>query len=146
MKTNTYDGAICGSRGNYGILFPDFMGCVSAGDTLEKVIAMGHEALELHIEGMSEDNENIPAPRRYTLAEVVALLDDDPADPLNENWVTIVPITVEIAEREDNVVLDLPLSLARDIDEVAADRRRFIIEATRREILRVKRAAGKIAA
>ena len=146
MKTKTYDGAICGTPGSYGILFPDFMGCISAGDTLEKVTAMGHEALEFHIEGMMEDDEAIPEPRRYTLGEVSALIDDDPNDPLDESWVAIVPITVRIAEPQDDVVLDLPLSLARDIDEFAADRRRFIIEAARREILRLKRAAGKIAA
>lgn len=146
MKTKTYDGAICGTAGSYGILFPDFMGCISAGDTLEKVTAMGHEALEFHIEGMIEDDELIPEPRRYTLAEVAALIDDDPNDPLDESWVAIVPITVKIAEPQDDVVLDLPSSLARDIDEVAADRRRFVIEASRREILRLKLASGKIAA
>ena len=34
----------------YGITFPDVPGCFSAGDTLEELIAMSHEALELHLE------------------------------------------------------------------------------------------------
>ena len=32
-----------------GISFPDFPGCISAGDSIEDVIALGGEALALHI-------------------------------------------------------------------------------------------------
>jgi predicted RNase H-like HicB family nuclease len=47
---------------DYGVSFPDLPGCVSAGSTLDEAIAMAKEALALHIEGLLEDNENIPAP------------------------------------------------------------------------------------
>src|SRR5262245_40080201 len=47
---------------DYGVSFPDLPGCVTAGATLDEAIAMAKEALALHIEGMLEDNENIPAP------------------------------------------------------------------------------------
>lgn len=146
MKTRIYDGAICGKPGSYGIVFPEFMGCISAGDTLDKVSAMGHEALQFHIEGMLEDGEPVPEPRRYTIEQVAADMDDDPDDPLDETWVAIVPVTVNVAEPQDDVALELPPSLARDVDEFAADRRRFIIDATRRELLRLKLADRKDAA
>ena len=46
----------------YGVTFPDFDGCVSAGDTLEEAVKMAHEALEFHIEGMVTAGEEIPEP------------------------------------------------------------------------------------
>jgi len=47
---------------DYGVSFPDLPGCVTAGATLDEAIAMAKEALALHIEGLLEDNESIPAP------------------------------------------------------------------------------------
>jgi predicted RNase H-like HicB family nuclease len=47
---------------DFGISFPDFPGCISAGSTLEEVMAMGREALTFHMEGMAEDHQPIPAP------------------------------------------------------------------------------------
>jgi len=45
---------------DWGISFPDFPGCVSAGETIEEALAMGAEALQFHIDGMAEDGEDIP--------------------------------------------------------------------------------------
>jgi predicted RNase H-like HicB family nuclease len=47
---------------DYGVDFPDFPGCVTAGGTLEEACAMAAEALALHIEGMMEDGDLIPVP------------------------------------------------------------------------------------
>ena len=44
---------------DYGISFPDFPGCVSAGATLDEARTMGEEALALHVRGMIEDGEAI---------------------------------------------------------------------------------------
>ncbi len=48
--------------GTYSIDFPDLPGCVSAGDNLEEAYQMAKEALSLHLYGMLEDNESLPAP------------------------------------------------------------------------------------
>ena len=50
---------------DYGIIFPDFLGCVSAGSTIEELKIMAKEALEFHIEGMIEDGEEIPEPSKF---------------------------------------------------------------------------------
>ena len=42
-------------KSDFGVDFPDFPGCVSAGSTTEEAARMAREALELHIEGMLED-------------------------------------------------------------------------------------------
>ena len=47
---------------DFGVSFPDFPGCITAGRTLEDAHRMAAEALSLHIEGMIEDGEPIPEP------------------------------------------------------------------------------------
>ena len=47
---------------DYGVDFPDFPGCVTAGSTVEEAAAMAREALTGHIECMVEDGEEIPEP------------------------------------------------------------------------------------
>jgi len=46
---------------DYGVTVPDLPGCFSAGDTIEDALAQAHEAIELHIEGILEDGEQVPA-------------------------------------------------------------------------------------
>jgi predicted RNase H-like HicB family nuclease len=40
---------------DFGVDFPDFPGCLTAGATLEEARHMAEKALELHVEGMIED-------------------------------------------------------------------------------------------
>jgi len=47
---------------DFGVSFPDFPGCVTAGGSMDEARAMAEQALSLHIDGMLEDNEEIPAP------------------------------------------------------------------------------------
>jgi predicted RNase H-like HicB family nuclease len=58
---------------DFGVSFPDFPGCVTAGKTLEEARRMAAEALSLHIAGMIEDAEEIPNPS--TIDDIA----DDPA-------------------------------------------------------------------
>lgn len=46
---------------DYGVLFPDFSGCITAGKTLEEAKSMADEALQFHIDGMVEDGSEIPS-------------------------------------------------------------------------------------
>lgn len=61
---------------DFGVSFPDFPGCVTAGSTLDEARRMAEEALALHIRGMVEDGEAVPAPS--TLDQVMA--DDENRD------------------------------------------------------------------
>jgi predicted RNase H-like HicB family nuclease len=47
---------------DYGVDFPDFPGCVTAGASPEEARELALEALCLHIEGMIQDGEHIPSP------------------------------------------------------------------------------------
>jgi predicted RNase H-like HicB family nuclease len=55
-------------KSDYGVSFPDFPGCITAGSTLEEARRMAAEALSLHVAGMREDGEK--APRPSTLDEL----------------------------------------------------------------------------
>ena len=49
---------------DYGVSFPDFPGCITAGTTIDEAKDMAQEALALHFEGMVEDGHDIPEPSR----------------------------------------------------------------------------------
>lgn len=46
----------------YTITFPDLPGCITCGDKLEQAYLMAKDALELHLFGMEQDNDEIPRP------------------------------------------------------------------------------------
>lgn len=56
--------------GAWGIMFPDFPGCVSAGDSYEAALRSGTEALAAHVAWMQKDHDEIPEPR--TVDEIKA--------------------------------------------------------------------------
>ena len=45
---------------NYSAYSPDLPGCIATGDSVEEVKKNMHEAIELHIKGLQEDNMPIP--------------------------------------------------------------------------------------
>jgi len=47
---------------SFGAYVPDLPGCIAAGDTREEVLALIHEAIEFHLEGLKEDGQSIPPP------------------------------------------------------------------------------------
>jgi predicted RNase H-like HicB family nuclease len=50
-------------KSDYGVTVPDLPGCFSAGATLDEAIAMAREAIELHLEGLIEEELPIPDPK-----------------------------------------------------------------------------------
>jgi predicted RNase H-like HicB family nuclease len=49
-------------QSDFGVSFPDFPGCITAGKSLEEARRRAPEALALHIAGMLEDGQKIPKP------------------------------------------------------------------------------------
>lgn len=47
----------------YGVSFPDFLGCVAIGETVEAAVHHGREALTFHVEGLLNDGDSMPPPR-----------------------------------------------------------------------------------
>lgn len=63
-------------KSEFGVSFPDFPGCVTAGKNIDDAKDMAQEALLLHIHGMLEDGEELPSPSK--LEEIMT--DADYAD------------------------------------------------------------------
>lgn len=66
---------------DFGVSFPDFPGCITAGSTLDEARRMATEGLRGHIRSMVEDGDEIPAPSTFDQVmadrenrEVVAML------------------------------------------------------------------------
>jgi predicted RNase H-like HicB family nuclease len=56
---------------NYSAYSPDLPGCVATGKTREEVERNMHEAVEMHIQGMIEDE--LPVPESTSYAEYIAV-------------------------------------------------------------------------
>jgi len=59
------------ANGNYSAYSPDLAGCIATGATREEAEKNMHEAIEMHIRGLLEDN--LPIPESHSFAEYVAV-------------------------------------------------------------------------
>lgn len=98
---------------DFGALFPDFPGCVTAGSTLDEVAAMAREALALHVKGMREDGEELPKPS--TLEEAMG-------HDLAKDAVACLVVDLPEEQKTVRVNITLPESELKRIDDFA---RRF---------------------
>lgn len=94
----------------YGVSFPDFPGCITAGKDLDEARANAVEALALHIEGMIEDKEAIPEPS--SIEEVMA--DKENADGV----VALIPAPADTVKTV-RVNITLPADELEAIDSYA---------------------------
>lgn len=59
------------ANGNYSAYSPDLPGCVATGRTREQAARHMHQAIEMHVQGMLEDQLSIP--KSHSFAEYVAI-------------------------------------------------------------------------
>ena len=95
----------------FGVSFPDFPGCVTAGETLDEARDMAEEALAMHLEGMSEDGEAIPEPS--SLEAVMA-------DESNRDGVAILVAAPAQAVKAVRVNVTLPEDVLASVDAFAS--------------------------
>ncbi len=115
-------------RKGFGVTFPDFPGCVSAGKTLEEALAGAVEALQGHVNLMIEDGDALP----------------NPSDPqsvprdneINEVTRAMVPVIVPGESERVNVLFDR--GLLAEIDAAAEaeglNRSTFLAQAARTRV------------
>jgi predicted RNase H-like HicB family nuclease len=99
---------------DFGVSFPDFPGCITAGSTIDEAKDMAHDALSLHIKGMLEDGDSIPAPSK---------LEDIMDEPDYSDAAAILVVSVsEVKPRSVRVNITVPEDMLRKIDNVAKKR------------------------
>ena len=117
------------SDSDFGVSFPDFPGCVTAGTTLEEARQNAGEALGLHIEGMNEDGETIPAPS--SLDEVMQLPEAVDAVVLVVNVKGNAPKVVRVNVTFSDGVLD---EIDRFVKRQGTSRSAFLASAATEKI------------
>jgi predicted RNase H-like HicB family nuclease len=101
-------------KSDFGVSFPDFPGCVTAGSSIDEAKDMAHDALSLHIKGMIEDGENIPTP-----SKLEAIMDDP--DYSDASAILVVTVS-ETKPRSVRVNITVPEDMLRKIDAIAKKR------------------------
>ena len=96
----------------YGVSFPDFPGCVSAGATLEEARQMAQEALSLHVEGLLEDHEPLPA---------ASSLDEILANPDYAGSIAVLAVAPTRTSKVVRVNITMPEDVLARIDAYARD-------------------------
>ena len=116
---------------DFGIFFPDFPGCVSAGSSPEEVIEKGIEALTGHVAWLVRDGDAIPDP--------TPISDVRPDPDINMVCLTLIPVTLPGRGKRINISLDE--NLISEIDSVTKNRSGFLAEAAQAELMRRRRNA-----
>jgi predicted RNase H-like HicB family nuclease len=92
-------------KSDFGVSFPDFPGCVTAGKTLDEARRRAPEELAFHIAGMLEDGEKIPKPSK---------IDELVADPARQDAVAFLvsadfpkskTVRINVTARESQIEL-----------------------------------------
>ena len=96
------------AESDFGVSFPDFPGCVTAGRTLEEARVAAAEALGFHIDGLVEDGAELPAP---------ASLDEVMAEAAARDAVAFLVPAVTV-RRHVRVNVTLPEDVLARIDQV----------------------------
>jgi predicted RNase H-like HicB family nuclease len=116
-------------RSDYGIMFPDFPGCVSAGSSIDEVIRQGTEALAGHVALMRRDGDAIPAPRTL---EGIRVAGEDWIE-----WEGSVAVAVPLLPAPGRAVrinVTLDERLVAEIDAVTSNRSAFLANAARKAL------------
>ena len=102
------------AESDFGVSFPDFPGCITAGANIDEAKDMAQEALTLHIQGMLEDGDPLPDPLR--LEEIMS-------DPDFTNAIAYLVVSVPDAKpRTVRVNVTVPEMTLKQIDAAAKKR------------------------
>jgi predicted RNase H-like HicB family nuclease len=118
------------TKSDFGVSFPDFPGCITAGKNIDEAKDMAEETLSLHIHGMLEDGDQLPAPSR--LEEIMT-------DPDYTNAIAYLVVSVPDAKpRTVRVNVTVPEMTLKQIDAVAKkqgmSRSSFLVHAAQNAI------------
>ncbi len=96
----------------FGVIVPDLPGCFSAGDTFEEALENAQEAIELHLEGLLDADEDVPTPRK-----IDAYVNDPDLAGMVWAFVDVAPETLD--NQVERVNVSIPKRVLRRIDSAA---------------------------
>lgn len=98
------------SGSDFGVSFPDFPGCITAGSTLAEAQSLAIDALALHIRGLLADGTAVPVPS--SLAAVME-------DPANRDGLAAFVRAPRRLVNHIRVNISLPEDTLEEIDQFA---------------------------
>ena len=118
------------AKSDFGVSFPDFPGCITAGKNIDEAKDMAQEALTLHIQGLLEDGEQLP---------VSSKLEEIMSDPDYAKAVAYLVVSVPDAKpRTVRVNVTVPEITLKQIDAAAKkrgmSRSSFLVHAAQKAI------------
>ena len=118
------------TESDFGVSFPDFPGCITAGKNIDEAKDMAQEALTLHVQGMLEDGEQLP---------IASRLEKIMNDPDYANAVAYLVVSVPDAKpRTVRVNVTIPEMTLKQIDAAAKkqgmSRSSFLVHAAQNAI------------
>jgi len=123
------------ANSDWGVSFPDFPGCASAGATYEEALDLAAEALAFHVEGMRQDGDKIPQAR--TIEAIRA--SHESALELESATVALIPLFQPPAKAERfNISMDVVLAKMADdaaMRRFGGNRSAYLSELVRRDLI-----------
>lgn len=99
---------------HYGVIVPDLPGCYSAGDSVDEALLQVLEAIDLHLEGMMEDEASeLPAPQPIETHR------NNP-DYVGGIWALVDVDTSKYDGKAEKINITVPRRVLRKIDDYVA--------------------------
>lgn len=95
---------------SYGVMFPDFPGCVCAGRKLDKAMQNARQGLVFHMEGLLNEGEALPEPTS---------LEDIIADPAYKGAIPCLIHVVPPTGHLKRVNISIDAGLLTEVDHAA---------------------------
>jgi len=111
---------------DYGVSFPDFPGCISAGNTLQEAYEMGKEALRGHIETMQEYGDRLP-PKAMSL-------DQAQKHEFSKNAITFFMVEAYMPSKAKRINITMDGAIIEAIDAVTKNRSAFLEQAVKEKL------------
>jgi predicted RNase H-like HicB family nuclease len=115
----------------WGVTVPDLPGCFSAGDSMDEALESVVEAIDLHLEGITEGGGDVPAAH---------LVDAHRANPEFEGgtWALVEIDTSKYDGRAEKINITIPRRILAKVDDYAKShgltRSGFLVQAAERAI------------
>ncbi len=96
----------------YGVTVPDLPGCFSAGDTLDEALESAREAIDLQLEGLTQEGGEVP------VARSVAQHQSNP-DLAGGTWALVEVDASKYDGRTEKINITIPRRVLNRVDEFA---------------------------
>jgi predicted RNase H-like HicB family nuclease len=120
----------------YGVMFPDFPGALTGGETLDEAMRRAHATLEAHIAALTADG--LPLPSLRSLDD---LQTDEGLAELREQADLVAAVEAELPGKSVRVNVSFDERLLERIDRMAAEvgesRSGFLAAAAKRRIAEI---------